>query len=261
MINEYLFLLKNIVFNLLVSMTNWLERTELLLSSQSMQQLKEAHVLIVGLGGIGSYAAEFIARAGVGRMTIIDGDVFDPTNKNRQLTALESTIGKSKSAVLAERIKDINPGCELTVLDEFILPARVWELLANDRPDYVMDCIDSVTPKLEWILACKRLKIKIISHMGAGGKTDPKQVKVGNMEQLSGCKLGAHIKKRMKRKNASYRGIKVVYSTEIQQAHSLKMTEGALFKKSFYGTVSYMPALFGLLGAAEVISFISKIKN
>jgi tRNA A37 threonylcarbamoyladenosine dehydratase len=242
-------------------MTNWLERTELLLSPQSMQQLKDAHVLIVGLGGIGSYAAEFIARAGVGRMTIIDGDAFDASNKNRQLTALDSTLGKNKALVLGARIKEINPDCQLTVIEEFVLPERVWEILETDRPSYVMDCIDSVTPKLEWILACKRLKIKIISHMGAGGKTDPTQVKVGNMEQLSGCKLGAHIKKRMKRKNASYRGVKVVFSTEIQQPHSLKMTDGTRFKKSFYGTVSYMPALFGLLGAAEVLRYLGKKKS
>jgi tRNA A37 threonylcarbamoyladenosine dehydratase len=242
-------------------MTNWLERTELLMSAQSMNQIKSAHVMIVGLGGIGSYAAEFIARAGVGKMTIIDGDVFDPTNKNRQLTALDSTIGQNKALVLAARINEINPQCQIQVLEEFVLPERVWEILSNEKPDYVMDCIDSVTPKLEWILACKRLKVKIISHMGAGGKTDPSQVKVANMEQLAGCKLGAHIKKRMKRKNASYRGVKVVFSTEVQQPHSLKMTDGARYKKSFYGTVSYMPALFGLMGAAEVLRQLSKVHS
>jgi tRNA A37 threonylcarbamoyladenosine dehydratase len=242
-------------------MVNWLERTELLMSAQSMEQLQNAHVLIVGLGGIGSYAAEFVARGGVGRMTIIDGDAFDATNKNRQLTALDSTLGRNKAVVLAERIKEINPACQLTVIEEFVLPERVWQILKEDQPDYVMDCIDSVTPKLEWILACKRLKVKIISHMGAGGKTDPAQVRVANMEQLSGCKLGAHIKKRMKRKNASYRGVKVVFSTEVQQPHSLKMTDGTRYKKSFYGTVSYMPALFGLMGAAEVLRYLAKVKS
>ena len=230
------------------------------MSSQSMQQLQAAHVLIVGLGGIGSFAAEFIARGGVGRITLIDGDAFDATNKNRQLTALDSSLGRNKAVVLAERIKDINPECQLTVIEEFVLPERVWQILQEDQPDYVMDCIDSVTPKLEWILACKRLKVKVISHMGAGGKTDPAQVRVANMEQLSGCKLGAHIKKRMKRKNASYRGVKVVFSTEIQQPHSLKMTDGTRYKKSFYGTVSYMPALFGLMGAAEVLRYLAKVK-
>src|SRR5690606_14732942 len=117
---------------------------------------QKSHELSVGLGGIGSFAGERIARAGVGKMTIIDGDVFDPTNKNRQLTALDSTIGKNKAVVLAERIKDINPDIELNVVQEFVVPERVWELLKEHKPDYVMDCIDSVTPKLEWIVACLR---------------------------------------------------------------------------------------------------------
>lgn len=238
-------------------MVNWLERTELLFSKEQMDRLKNAHVLIVGLGGIGSFAGEFIARAGIGKMTIIDGDVFDPTNKNRQLTALDSTIGINKAVVLAERIRDINPEIKLNIVEEFVLPDRVWELLDEHQPDYVMDCIDSVTPKLEWLIACKRKKVKIISHMGAGGKTDPSKIKVTNIQHVSGCKLGAHMKKRLKRKNISYRGIKAVYSTEIQQKDSLKMTNGTNFKKSFYGTISYMPALFGLVGAAEVIQFLA----
>jgi tRNA A37 threonylcarbamoyladenosine dehydratase len=240
-----------------IAMVNWLERTELLYSKEQMDRLKNAHVLIVGLGGIGSFAGEFIARAGIGKMTIIDGDVFDPTNKNRQLTALDSTIGINKAVVLAQRIKDINPDIQLNIVEEFVLPERVWELLDEHQPDYVMDCIDSVTPKLEWLIACKRKKVKIISHMGAGGKTDPSKIKVTNIQHVSGCKLGAHMKKRLKRKNISYRGIKAVYSTEIQQKDSLKMTNGANFKKSFYGTISYMPALFGLVGAAEVIQFLA----
>jgi tRNA A37 threonylcarbamoyladenosine dehydratase len=240
-----------------IAMVNWLERMELLFSKEQMDRLKNAHVLIVGLGGIGSFAGEFIARAGIGKMTIIDGDVFDPTNKNRQLTALESTIGINKAVVLSQRLKDINPDIQLNIVEEFVLPERVWEWLDEHQPDYVMDCIDSVTQKLEWLIACKRKKVKIISHMGAGGKTDPSKIKVTNIQHVSGCKLGAHMKKRLKRKNISYRGIKAVYSTEIQQKDSLKMTNGTNFKKSFYGTVSYMPALFGLVGAAEVIQFLA----
>ena len=121
-----------------------------------------------------------------------------------------------------------------------------------------MDCIDSVTPKLEWIIACKRLKIKIITHLGAGGKIDPSKVKVSKLESTHNCKLGAHIKKRMKRKQISLRGIKAVFSEELQRKESLKMTDGTNFKKSFYGTISYMPALFGLMGAAEVIQFLTE---
>jgi tRNA A37 threonylcarbamoyladenosine dehydratase len=238
-------------------MVDWLERSELLVGQEKIEKLKKAHVLIVGLGGIGSFAAEFIARSGVGEMTIIDGDVFDPTNKNRQLTALDSTIGKSKATVLAERLKDINPNLKLNVLDEFVLPERVWIILDDYKPDYVMDCIDSVSPKLEWIIACKRLKIRIITHLGAGGKKDPSKVKVSNLENVNNCKLGAHIKKRMKRKEISFRGIKAVFSSEIQDKNSLKMTNGLNYKKSYYGTISYMPALFGLMGAAEVIDYLT----
>jgi tRNA A37 threonylcarbamoyladenosine dehydratase len=242
-------------------MAHWLERTELLLSPEKMDRLKNAHVLIVGLGGIGSFAGEFISRAGVGTLTLIDGDVFDPTNKNRQLTALDSTIGKNKAVVLAERLKDINPEVKLNVLEEFVLPERVWEILETFQPDYVMDCIDSVTPKLEWLKACKRKKIRILSHMGAGGKTDPSCVQVVNLERTHNCKLASHIKKRLKRQNVSFKGIKAVFSSELQKKDSLKMTNGLNFKKSFYGTVSYMPALFGLHGAAEVIRYLSDPKR
>lgn len=239
-------------------MGNWLERTELLIGEENQEKLKNAHVLIVGLGGIGSFAGEFIARAGVGKITLIDGDCFDETNKNRQLTALDSTIGKNKAVVLAERIKDINPEIELVVIEEFVIPARVWEILQESNPDYVMDCIDSVSPKLEWIIACKRLKIKIITHLGAGGKMDPAKVAVTNLHQTNNCKLALHLKKRLKKKNIDYTRIKAVFSSEIQLKSALKMTDGTNFKRSFYGTVSYMPGLFGLYGAAEVIRHLQK---
>lgn len=239
-------------------MANWLERTELLIGKENQEKLKNAHVLIVGLGGIGSFAGEFIARAGIGKITLIDGDAFDITNKNRQLTALDSTIGKNKAVVLAERLKDINPEVELNVIEEFVLPERVWEILKETKPDYVMDCIDSVVPKLEWIIAAKRLKIKIISHMGAGGKTDPSRVHVVNMHQTYNCKLAHHIKKRLRKKNIDFRMIKAVFSSELQDKSSLKMTDGSNYKRSFYGTVSYMPALFGLNGAAEVIKYLQE---
>lgn len=242
-------------------MADWLERTELILGEEKIQKLKEAHVLIVGLGGIGSFAAEFVARSGVGTLTLIDGDAFDPTNKNRQLTALDSTIGRKKASVLAERLLDINPELKLNVIEEFVVPQRVWQLLAEYKPDYVMDCIDSVAPKIEWIVACKRLKIKILTHLGAGGKTDPNRVKVDKLDRVHNCQLGHYVKKRLRKMNASFRGIKAVYSSELQQKHSLKMTDGSNFKRSFYGTVSYMPALFGLHGAAEVIRYLSEEKK
>lgn len=238
-------------------MSNWLERTELILGKEEMNRLKNAHVLIVGLGGIGSFAGEFIARSGVGKMTIIDGDVFDISNKNRQLTALDSTIGRNKAVVLAERIREINPEIELNVIEEFVLPERVWEILEEFKPDYVMDCIDSLTPKIEWIVACKRLKIKCITHLGAGGKTDPSKVKVAELMNSYNCQLGHYVKKRLKKKGIGFKGIRCVFSEELQQKNSLKMTDGSNYKSSFYGTVSYMPALFGLFGASEVIDYIA----
>lgn len=238
-------------------MDPWLERTALLIGEDSIEKLKQSHVLIVGLGGIGSYAAEFIARAGVGTMTIIDGDVFDPTNKNRQLTALDSTIGRTKALVLAERIADINSAIHLHIVEEFTQPESVWQLLETYRPDYVMDCIDSVSPKVEWIVACRKLKIKILTHLGAGGKMDASRVKIDHLEKVYNCQLGQSVKKRLKQRNLSPDGIKAVFSTELQQKHSLKMTDGTNFKKSFYGTVSYMPALFGLHGASEVIRYLT----
>ncbi len=241
-------------------MGNWLERTELLLGEEKLQRLKNAHVLIVGLGGIGSFAGEFIARSGIGTMTIIDGDVFDKTNKNRQLTALDSTIDKNKAIVLAERIKDIDPTIKVNVVEEFVLPERVWKLLEEFKPDYVMDCIDSVTPKIEWIKACLRLNIKIISHLGAGGKLDPSKVQIAKLENANSCKLGRYIRKRLRREGINFKRVKAVFSSEVQIKESLKMTNGLNYKRSFYGTVSYMPGLFGLYGAAEVIKYLSRDK-
>jgi len=239
-------------------MEDWLERTELLIGKSKIETLKKAHVLIVGLGGIGSFAGEFIARAGVGTITLIDGDSFDITNKNRQLTATNSTINRNKAVVLAERLKEINQDITLNIIEEFVLPPRVWEILAKHNPDYVMDCIDSVTPKLEWIKACIRLKTPIISHMGAGGKMDPSKVQISKLENTNNCKLARHIKKRLTRDKIGYKRVKAVFSSEVQAKEALKMTDGKNYKRSFYGTISYMPALFGLYGAAEVIKHITK---
>ncbi|MFQ3305260.1 MAG: tRNA A37 threonylcarbamoyladenosine dehydratase, partial [Polaribacter sp.] len=156
---------------------SWLERTELLVQKEGLEKLKNANILVVGLGGVGSYAAEFIARAGVGKMTLVDGDVFDETNKNRQLPALDSTIGKSKVSVLASRLKDINKEIELVVLEEFLSPDSAYKIVSKEF-DYVLDCIDSITPKVNLIVAARRKKVKIISSMGAGGKLDATKIKV-----------------------------------------------------------------------------------
>lgn len=233
-------------------MSNWLERTELLIGQEALRKLKKAHVLVVGLGGVGSYAAETLVRSGVGRLTIVDGDDVDPTNKNRQLQALDSTIGKQKARVLRDRFLDINPELEITVYDQFLNPDEMKELLTTHRFDFVMDCIDSLSPKISLILTLRRLKCKYISSMGAGGKLDPTRIKIADISQTKECKFAKHLKKRLKRIGVR-ENILVVYSDEIQIADSLKMTDGSNFKKSFYGTISYLPAMFGMTMGYEVL--------
>ncbi|MDY3350569.1 tRNA threonylcarbamoyladenosine dehydratase [Riemerella anatipestifer] len=236
---------------------NWLERTELLIKQDGLNKLQNANILVVGLGGVGSFAAEFLARAGVGKMTIIDGDTVDITNINRQLPALHSTVNQPKVELVYTRLKDINPNLDLTAINEFLTPERMEAILTKEKFDYILDCIDSVSPKLSLILTAKRNKIKIVSAMGAGGKTDPSKVMVRDISKTNNCFLAKQIRKRL-RKEKINKGIKCVFSAELQKEDSLKMTDGSNFKKSFYGTISFMPALFGLHAAAEVINYFTK---
>lgn len=237
-------------------MTYWLERTELLIGSERLETLCKKHVMVIGLGGVGSYAAEFLGRAGIGTLTIIDGDVVDVTNKNRQLPALTSTVGKSKAALMSERLLDINPELQLNTLQEFLTPERMNSLITEVSPDYVLDCIDSVKPKLRLIQICKAADVPIISSMGAGGKQDPARVCVADISKTKYCKFAHHIRKCLRRTGIK-RGLSVVFSDEPEPREALRMTEGTLYKRSFYGTISYMPALFGLYMAAEVIKQLS----
>ena len=237
--------------------SEWLQRTELLIKEEGIERLQSANILIVGLGGVGSFAAEFLVRSGIGNLTIVDGDTVDITNINRQLPALNSTIGKNKTDVVAERILDINPKINLKKIYEFLEPERMEELLTQEKFDYVLDCIDSLSPKLALIITCKRKKIKLVSAMGAGGKTDPSKVMVRDISKTNNCFLAKQIRKKLK-KEQIHKGFRCVFSTEIQDENSLKMTDGSNYKKSFYGTISYMPAIFGLYAAAEVIRFLLK---
>ena len=237
--------------------SEWLQRTELLIKEKGIERLQNANILIVGLGGVGSFAAEFLVRSGIGNLTIVDGDTVDITNINRQLPALNSTIGKNKTDVVAERILDINPEINLKKINEFLEPERMEELLTQEKFDYVLDCIDSLSPKLALIITCKRKKIKLVSAMGAGGKTDPSKVMVRDISKTNNCFLAKQIRKKLK-KEQIHKGFRCVFSTEIQDENSLKMTDGSNYKKSFYGTISYMPAIFGLYAAAEVIRFLLK---
>ena len=236
-------------------MAKWKERAALLFKPEGIQKLEKANVLVVGLGGVGSFAAEFLARAGVGKITIVDGDIVDITNINRQLPALHSTIGQSKVKIMAQRLMDINPDLKLTCIEEFLSPDRAFEIVSPDF-DYVLDCIDSITPKINLILAAKRKRVKIISCMGAGGKMDASKVKVSDINNSENCKLARTIRRRLKEYKIDK--VKVVFSSEIQDEKSLKMTDGSNYKKSFYGTNSWMPCLFGLYAAETAINYLLK---
>jgi len=235
----------------------WLERTELLIKEKGTEKLQNSRVLVVGLGGVGSFAAEFLARAGIGTMTIVDGDIVDITNINRQLPALHSTIGKHKVEIVGERLLDINPDLNLTQVNQFLNPENMEEILDSGKFDYVLDCIDSVTPKLTLIKAARKRKIKIVSSMGAGGKTDPSKVMVRDISKTHNCYLAKQVRKRLKKEKIN-KGFRCVFSNELQKEESLKMTDGSNFKRSFYGTISFIPAIFGLYAAAEVINYLLK---
>lgn len=231
--------------------TSWLSRTELLTGKEKLQRLNNAHVLVVGMGGVGSFAAEFICRSGIGEMTIVDGDVVDPSNRNRQLPALFTTHGQSKADLMAARLMAINPELKLHVIREFIRPEAVDALLAPDF-DFVVDAIDSVTPKLTFIKAALARGLRLVSSMGAGGRMDPTQVRVADISKTYNCPFAQQIRKQLK-KDGIYKGIKVVFSPEERVRESLMMTDGTNFKKSAYGTMSYLPATFGATAASVVI--------
>ncbi len=240
----------------MTTVPKWQERAGLLFKESGIEKLKKAKVLVVGLGGVGSFAAEFLARAGVGHLTIVDGDVVDITNINRQLQALHSTIGMIKVELMANRLQDINPELEIVKVQEFLSPERAYELV-TDEFDYVLDCIDSITPKLNLIKAAKFKKVPIISIMGAGGKGDPTKVMVKDISKTTYCPLAKNIRKRL-RSEGIRGGVKVVFSTEVPDESSIKLTDGSNFKKSFYGTNSWMPCLFGLHAAQTAVQNLLK---
>jgi tRNA A37 threonylcarbamoyladenosine dehydratase len=230
---------------------SWLSRTTLLVGKKGVDKLQQAHVLVVGLGGVGSYAAEAIARSGVGKMTIVDGDIVDPSNRNRQLPALSTTHGMSKASLMQERIMAINPDIQLTTINTFLTPEKVEELLAN-RYSYIIDAIDSLTPKVTLLSTAYYKNMRIVSSMGAGGKMDPTRVQVTDIGKTKICNLAYMVRKRLRYKGV-YGGIKAVYSAEPALKSSLMLTDGSNFKKSAFGTISYLPAVFGFTCASVVI--------
>ncbi|MFI3293440.1 MAG: tRNA threonylcarbamoyladenosine dehydratase [Rikenellaceae bacterium] len=231
-------------------MEQWLERTALLLGEEKLTILKNANILVVGLGGVGAYAAEMIARAGVGHMTIADADIVGTTNINRQLVALHSTIGREKSEILADRLRDINPSIELTVVSKYIRDELTDELLDSSKFDYVVDCIDTLSPKLALIKGSLDRSIPLVSSMGAGAKTDPTLMEIKDISKTHHCPLAHMLRKRL-HKIGIRKGFRAIFSPEPIREGAMVLCEEQN-KKSNVGTISYIPALFGI-GCASVV--------
>lgn len=228
----------------------WLERTSLLLGDEKLKKLQNANVLVVGLGGVGAYAAEMIARAGVGRMTIADADVVSESNINRQLIALHSTVGRHKTEVMAERLRDINPNIELTIVSRFIKDDETDALLDSDNFDYVVDAIDTLSPKLALIKGALDRQIPLVSSMGAGAKTDPTKMEICDIAKTHHCPLAHMLRKRL-HKIGVRKGFTAVFSPEPVREGAMILCEEQN-KKSNMGTISYIPAVFGI-GCASVV--------
>lgn len=232
-------------------MDNWLERTELLLGAEKLSLLRQAHVLVVGLGGVGAYAAEMLVRGGIGALTIVDADNVAVSNINRQLVALHSTVGQPKAEVLAARLRCINPDVDLTVIHEYIRDDAIDRLLDSAKFDYVVDAIDTLSPKVNLIKGSLDRAIPIVSSMGAGAKTDPTLIEIKDISKSHHCPLAHMLRKRL-HKLGIRKGFYAVFSPEPVREGAMILCEETN-KKSNVGTISYMPALFGCHCASVVI--------
>ena len=231
------------------------ERTGILVNDSGIKTLENANIFIAGAGGVGSFVIEALARAGIGKLTIVDMDTVDSSNINRQLVALHSTVGKPKVEVMKARILDINPECQVNALQTFINPDNTHELLTAEKYDVVIDAIDTLNAKVNLVKTAHELSIRTISSMGAGGKTDPTQIKVADIYKTDVCALARAMRTRLKKQQVK-KGISCVYSTEkgitpLPPAEAVEDQEGR--PRATNGTLSYMPSLFGLTIAGVVI--------
>ncbi len=233
-------------------MDNWMQRTSLLFGEEKMRRLAQAHVLVVGLGGVGSYAAELICRAGVGAMTIVDADTVQPGNINRQLPALHTTLGERKADVVARRLLDIHPELRLTVHPVFLKDDNIPELLDSASFDFVVDAIDTLSPKCYLIGQALQRRLRIVSSMGAGAKSDVTQVRFADIRDTYHCGLSKAVRKKLL-KMGLRRKLPVVFSTEQADPEAVFEIRDEKNKKSTCGTVSYMPAVFGCYLAEYVL--------
>jgi len=237
---------------------DWKQRTKLMLGNSTVERLEKASVLVVGLGGVGGIAAEMICRAGIGKMTIVDCDTVNETNINRQIIALHSTLNRPKAEVLAERLLDINPNLKLTVKNELLESGNTEKLLDENHFDFVVDAIDTLSPKVFLIKSCIKRGIKIVSSMGAGAKIDPTKVKIADISKTEYCALAKSVRQRLG-KFGIKKGLPVVFSTESAKKEAVVETDEQ-YKKSITGTISYLPNVFGCFLASYVVREISDSK-
>ncbi|OUR73659.1 tRNA threonylcarbamoyladenosine dehydratase [Methylophaga sp. 41_12_T18] len=230
------------------------ERSHILIGDEGIKRLQDSHVFLAGMGGVGSFTAEALARMGVGELTLVDHDVVSASNMNRQLVALKSTIDVAKADVMAERIRDINPDCKLNIIKEFLTPENIPELLDQDF-DVVVDAIDSMSSKATLIETAWRNKTPIFASMGAGGKLDPTQVRTGDIMNTSMCKLAKQLRGHLRKRGVG-KGIQTVYSLEAPMPALPPESVGRGRPRAVNGTVSYMPSIFGLTLAGLVINHI-----
>ena len=237
-------------------MEAWKERTELLVGPEGLERLFESSVAVIGLGGVGAYAAEMLCRAGVGHLILLDSDVVSESNKNRQLIALDSTIGKPKSAVLAERLKDINPDVRLTLINCYLEEGGIQQLLGEHKVDFLVDAIDTLAPKIALIKYCVESGIPHVSSMGAGAKFDATAVRLADLSKSYNCPLAYILRKKLRKVGIS-KGFKVVFSEELPRREAIVAVEERN-KKSNVGTISYLPAVFGCVCAQAAVEHLLK---
>ncbi len=239
--------------------TDWLDRTKMLIGEEGLNRLLSARILVVGLGGVGAYAAEMICRAGTGSITIVDGDRIQPSNRNRQLISLKSTEGLLKAEVMGSRLLDINPDLNLEIISEYIRDERMVEILDMGY-DYVVDAIDTLSPKVFLIYHSLQRKYPVVSSMGSGGKFDPLRISVTDISETTDCTLARILRKRLHRLGVRS-GVTAVWSPEATDKTRILPANGEVNKASVVGTISYMPAAFGIACASVVIRDLAGISH
>ncbi len=231
---------------------SWQERTAMLVGEEMLEHFRRSTVAVIGVGGVGGYAAEMVVRAGVGHVIILDSDDVSLSNKNRQLLALDSTVGRPKCDVLAKRLMDINPQLDLVVIKEYLEAEKAGDLLGGYKIDFLIDAIDTLSPKLHLIKYCMESGIPLVSSMGAGAKFDATKVRLSDVSKSFNCPLAYIVRKRLRHMGIK-KGFKVVFSEELPDTEAIVPCEDRN-KKSQVGTISYIPAVFGCVCAQAAIT-------